>query len=411
MDDLLKSALPLDQYLYSEHKKVIGAVEYIVDDKLKPSKNARSKYWKIVRMLITNLWEAANTSNNPWRGLSRDRNAYSKGTRYHKIYIPYLVVKVVDQLIDFEYIEAKNGKYNRTSGFGITARIRATDKLLNLVRIKDKYSVIIPNPEVGSETIFLKDKNKDLIDYKDNERTETARKELSLINELLSKTVIKVKSKALIDGGRVITLTDKRIFRVFNNNDLWAGGRIYGGFWQQIKSIHRKTITINGEKVTELDFKANHPSMIYRTSTGIPVPADCYSIEGIDRNIAKNAMLMMINNFTKGKAIKALVQRVREKLQKSITHDRAKETIEALEKLHEPILPYLYDPQLGMSLQVIEGEIAIDILLNLCNLNIPCLSIHDSFIVAAPYREQLRNQMIASYKKHLTHEPTIDIKY
>jgi hypothetical protein len=267
MNDLIENALPLDQYLYSEHPKVLSTVEFIVDDIFKPTKNARKKYWKVVRMLITNLWEAANASNNPWRGLSRDSNAYSEGTRYHKIYIPFLVVKIVDHLIELGYIEQRNGKYNLLTGFGRTARIRATDKLLELVRIKDTFKVIIPNPEDDSETIFLKSEDKELIDYKDFERSETAREELRLLNEFLAKTEVRVDKKTLKDS-RLTTLTNKRLFRVFNNGDFWAGGRVYGGFWQKIKRIYRKTIKINGEGVTELDYKANHPSLIYRTSTG-----------------------------------------------------------------------------------------------------------------------------------------------
>lgn len=410
MDYLLENAPPLDQYLYSEHKKVVGAVEYIVDDVLQPTKSSRKKYWKIVRMLITNLWEAANASNNPWRGLSRDRNAYQEGTRYHKIYISFLVVSVVDRLIELGYIEQVNGKYNPLIGYGRTARIKATDKLVELVRIKNIYSVITPNPEDCSEIIILKDENKKLLDYKDNERTETAREELRLLNDFLAKTEIKVDKEALKDS-HLVTLINKRLFRVFNNNDLWAGGRVYGGFWQQIKSKYRRTIKINGESVTELDYKANHPSMIYRTSTGIPVPADCYAINGFDRDIAKSAMMMMINNSTKDKAARALVKRVWEKLQKKITQQDAHKVLQSLEELHKAILPYLYDPKLGMSLQAIESEIAIDILFNLMKINIPCLSLHDSFIVSVDHREKLRNQMITSYKKHLNHEPIVDIKY
>lgn len=410
MDDLVESAPPLDQYLYSEHLKVKGAVEDIVDNILQPTQNARKKYWKVVRMLITNLWEAANASNNPWRGLSRDSNAYQKETRYHKIYIPFLVVKTVDHLIELGYIEQVNGKYNAATGFGRTARIKATDKLLKLVRIRDIYSVIISNPEDESETIILKDENKKLIDYKDNQRSATAREELRLLNELLAKTELKVDKKALTDK-RFVTLTNKRIFRVFNNNDFWKGGRVYGGFWQEIKREYRKTITINDDKVTELDFKANHPSLIYRFSSGTPVPADCYAIKEFDRDIVKNAMLMMINNPSKADAANALVSRVRKKLKKEITRDDALRVIESLEELHKAILFMLYDPKLGMRLQAIEGEIAIDILFNLMNENIPCLSLHDSFIVSVNHREQLRTAMINSYKKHTNTEPIIDIKY
>lgn len=233
---------------------------------------------------------------------------------------------------------------------------------------------------------------------------------MRLLNELLARTEIKVDKKALKDSSLAI-LTNKKIFRVFNNNDLWAGGRVYGGFWQQIKSNYRKSIRINGVRVTELDFKANHPSMIYRTSTGMPIPVDCYAIRGFDRDIVKNAMMMMINNPSKEKAVLALVTRVRKKLNKKITHDDANKITSLLEELHEPILPYLYDPQLGMRMQTIEGEIAVDILLKLMKEDIPCLSLHDSFLVSVNQREQLRTAMINSYMKYLNQEPIIDIKY
>ena len=410
MDDLIENAPRLDVYLYSEHQKVIGAVEFIVDEIFKPERRERKKYWKTVRMLITNLWESANASNNPWRSLNRDKNAYLKGTRYDQIYITYILVSIVDRLIELDYIDPINGKHNRVTGFGRISRIKATEKLLELVRIKDIFSVIVPNPEDNSETIILKDENKKLVDYKDFQRSDTAREELRLINDLLARTRIEVSKKALRDS-KVVILTRKRIFRVFNNNDFWAGGRIYGGFWQEIKREYRKTIKINGDSVTELDYKANHPSMIYRTSTGKPIPADCYAVKGFDRDIAKRAMMMMINNLTKEAAIRALVPDVRKKLQKKISQDDAQRLIESLEELHEAILPDLYDPKLALTLQTIEGEIVVDILFNLMKEDIPCLPIHDSFIVSVNHRERLRTAMINSYKKHLTQEPIIDIKY
>lgn len=411
MADLIENASRLDVYSYSEHPKVKGAASYIVDEIFKPERRERNKYWKVVRMLITNLWESANASNNPWRSFSRDRNAYQKGTRYDQIYITFLLVSIVDRLIELGYIEQKMGKYNPVTGFGRTSRIKATEKLLELVRIRDIFSVLAQHPEDNSETIILKDENKKLVDYKDDQRSATAREELRLINELLAKTKIEVSKEALKSGSKVITLTRKRVFRVFNNNDFWAGGRVYGGFWQEIKREYRKTIKINGENVTELDYKTNHPSMIYRTSTNKPIPADCYAVEGFDRDIAKSAMMMMINNATKEAAIKALVSDIKKKLNKTIIHEDARRVIESLEELHEAILPYLYDPKLALTLQTIEGEIEVDILFKLMKEDIPCLPIHDSFIVAVKHRERLRTAMINSYKKHLNQEPIIDIKY
>ena len=193
---------------------------------------------------------------------------------------------------------------------------------------------------------------------------------------------------------------------------MWAGGRIYGGFWQRIKREWRKTIEIDGVAATELDYKANHPSMVYHLSTGEPIPSDCYAIAGYDRDIVKIAvMMMMINNDDSSKAAAALVQKVRKKLNKSISHDVGRSLIASLEELHAPIVPYLYDKRLGKTLQVIEGEIASDILLTLLQDGVPCLPVHDSFIVASPHRERLRTAMIDSYKKHLNKEPRIDTKY
>ena len=410
MDEILENAPRLDVYLYSEHPKVIKAVGFVVDELFKPARKERRKYWKTARMLITNLWESANASNNPWRSLSRDKSAYLEGTRYNKLYITYLLVKVVDRLIELGYIEQIKGKYNSATGFGRASRIKATEKLLELVRIRDIFSVLAPNPEDNSETIILKDKNKKLVDYKDFERTDTAREELRLINELLAKTKLEVSKKALKDT-ELVVLTRKKVFRVFNNDDFSAGGRVYGGFWQQIKREYRSTIKINGESVTELDYKANHPSMIYRLSTDKPIPSDCYTVNGFNRDIAKKAIMMMINNETKEAAVNALAPDIRKKLGIAFTKKDSKKVIESLEELHEPILPFLYDPKLGMTLQSIEGEIAVDILFTLMKEDIPCLPLHDSFIVAVTHRERLRAAMIYSYKKHINQEPIIDMKY
>ena len=196
MKDDIDSAPMLDVYLYSEHPKVVGACGFIVDSVLMPQKE-RKKYWKAVRMLITNLWVSATASNNPWRSFSRDRMAYQPKTRYHQIYISFLVVSIVDSLIKLGYIEQIKGKYDKQTGYGRVSRICATDKLLEMIKIRDIHSVLEDNPDDTSELVFLRDKQKRLIDYKDNGRTEEAREKLKRINTLLSGTRISVNRKAL----------------------------------------------------------------------------------------------------------------------------------------------------------------------------------------------------------------------
>ena len=59
-----------------------------------------------------------------------------------------------------------------------------------------------------------------------------------------------------------INQSNKRVHRVFNES-FDRGGRIYGGFWQQIGSEHRRHIRLDGQKVAELDFSGWHIALLY----------------------------------------------------------------------------------------------------------------------------------------------------
>ncbi|HRK77760.1 MAG TPA: hypothetical protein PLQ95_04405 [Thiobacillus sp.] len=420
MADLIESAPMLDVCDYSEHKTVLGVVSYFVDEVIKPPRKDRATHWKNVRMLITDLWLAAKASNNPWRSFSRDKSAYSDGTRNAGIYITFALVGVVDRLISLGYIEQVKGKYNPATGWGRISRIKATDKLLDLIKIRDIYSVPTINPEIEKPAVILKDEEKRVIAFEENGRTNEIKVGMLLLNKLYAATRIEVSRKALETDG-FVQLTDKSVFRSFNNSDFWAGGRICGGVWQAVEREYRKTITIEGEAVTELDYKANHPSMMYRLFTGAPIPEDCYAVPGYERDLLKLAMMRMLNNNSKEAATKSVLLGIKKenikrkrkgrKLLPSLSKDEAVGMIEALENLHTPILEWLYNKDHGYTLQSLEGEIAVDITLTLMRQDIVCLPVHDSFIVQTKHQEQLKQQMIESYKKYLNQTPTIDIKY
>lgn len=418
---LIESAPMLDVSEYSEHKKVLGAVSYFVDEVVKPSRRDRPAHWKNVRMLVTDLWLASKASNNPWRSLSRDKNAYSDGTRNAEIYITFALVRVVDAMIKMGYIEQVKGKYNRKTKQGRTSRIKATDKLLDLIKVRDIYSVSAVNPDVEKTMVILKNEQKKVVgDWAENGRTSEIKVGMLLLNKLYAATRIEVSRKALETDG-FVDLTDKDVFKVFNNSDFWAGGRICGGVWQAVEREYRKTITIEGEEVTELDYKANHPSMMYRLFTGAPVPEDCYAVPGYERDLLKLAMMRMINNNTRKAAIRSIMLGINEendkrerkgrKLLPTLTEGEAEKMVTALEELHNPIAEWLYNKDHCYLLQSLEGEIATDIALTLMKQDIVCLPVHDSFIVQRKHTDTLHNQMKDSYFKYLNNYPTIDTKY
>lgn len=419
--DLINDAPLLDVSKYSEHKKVLGAVSFFVDEVIKPPQRERKTHWKNIRMLVTSLWLASKASNNPWRSLSRDKNAYLDETRNDSIYITFSLVAAVDRLIELGYIEQINGKYNHKTKQGRTARIRATDKLLDLIKVRDIYSVPAVNPDLTKDTIFLKDEEKRVVSsFPENGRTAEIRAAMLLLNKLYASTRIEVSRKAL-DSDRFVDITDTWVFRSMNNGNWWDGGRICGGLWQTVEREYRKTITIEGEAVTELDYKANHPSMMYLLFTGEPVPEDCYAIPGYERDLLKLTMMRMINNSSREAAIRSTILGINEENEKRnkrgkkeleiLTRNQVEQIVDELEQFHSPIRNGFYDKDICYTLQNLEGEIGVDITLTLMKAGIVCLPVHDSFIVQTKHRETLHNQMKDSYFKYLNSYPTIDTKY
>ncbi len=418
MDDLIENAPRLDVEDYSEHKTVLGAVRFIVDDLIKPRQD-RTQYWKNTRMLVTSLWLAARASNNPWRSLSRDRNEYTPGSDYAACWITFGLVGIVDHLIKLGYIEQVNGKYNAQTGYGRKSRIRATDKLLDLIKIRDVYSVPAINPEIERQTIVLKDEQKKIIKFDKNIRPDVHQL-MTELNQFYANTRIEIDRAALKSDG-FVNLTDKHAFRPFNHSDLWAGGRICGGVWQQAESQYRKTIKIDGEAVTELDYKANHPSMLYALLTSVPTLEDCYALPGYERGTLKLAIMRMINNPSREKAIQSIRRGIQTKnvklakkgkpLLSTMTIPEIDMMVSKLEQLHKPIAAGFYDDKMTYMLQNLEGEIATEILVNLMRLGICCLAVHDSFIVQRQHQDTLAKMMVESYIKYLKRTPSIDIKY
>ncbi|MCF8147991.1 MAG: hypothetical protein K9J50_05475, partial [Sulfuritalea sp.] len=67
---------------------------------------------------------------------------------------------------------------------------------------------------------------------------------------------------------------------------------------------------------------------------------------------------------------------------------------------------------LGVFLQSLEGQIALDIMVEGVNHNIPVLPVHDSFITTVGNEEWLLKQMLHHWQQHLvtTHKTKVEEK-
>lgn len=216
------------------------------------------------------------------------------------------------------------------------------------------------------------------------------------------------------------------ISRIFNNERLDRGGRFYNGFWMQIDSDARAHILINGNTTIELDYKAQHPHMLYALVADkhydeFHTDKSPYLIHNQDGNpydeaASKKLLLTALNAKDETSTARAIRNELRldEKSHKKKGNwDELKKTQQLREFFkaetgnfeallqdcftkHEPIKEKLCSG-VGLELQYLDSQITEYILRTLTAEGIVCLSVHDSFIVEEQHEERLREVMITAY--------------
>ena len=202
------------------------------------------------------------------------------------------------------------------------------------------------------------------------------------------------------------------------------GGRFYGGEYQGFPERMRKEILINGEKVVELDYSSYHFTMLYHIM-GIDYKSDPY-LAVIDneelRPLLKLLCNILINAGSKRKAVggfneEVYIKDAKKDKSKRKNHKKMIEkynlSFEELYNLftdvHKPLEKHFLSG-VGLSLQNIDSQVAQNVMSHFLKSGIPCLCIHDSFIVPEKYKDELETVMKVTYKKVLNTNYDIKIK-
>ena len=196
-----------------------------------------------------------------------------------------------------------------------------------------------------------------------------------------------------------IRFSDRSLYRVFNNGDIpdgehfKQGGRFYGGWWEGIPSKYRPKIMIDDKPTVEIDYSGYHPRMLYAQEGLQLEDRDVYLPDGLKekwRDFGKLAFTKLLN----GKAM----------LKEPDDYDAEavgmawKELLARMEQYHEPISKH-FRTGYGLDLQRKDSDIAEAILLDFAKRNIPCLPVHDSFIVHHAYADELKIIMEQEYAR------------
>lgn len=117
--------------------------------------------------------------------------------------------------------------------------------------------------------------------------------------------------------------------------------------------------------------------MLY-AQRNIELLSDPYSFD-LNRNIAKKTILVLINAETEYSALKALEKEFENTID-------FKPIIAAAKQYHTPIAD-CFGSGIGIKLQNYDARIAVNVVSHFTAKGVPCLPIHDSFIVDKRYKE------------------------
>lgn len=261
----------------------------------------------------------------------------------------------------------------------------------------------------GEELIVLKRARLDFwdkaspIEYADTPRTHGMRAQLLRINEALSAADLRYDPRAP-DAAKV-DLGDRRMRRMFNAgcHEFNKGGRLFGGFWQPLKSKYRKHIRIGLEPAVELDYRTMFPRLAY-ARMGLPLPeGDAYTVAGFleQRDPMKRIFGAMLFSRV---PLKRFPKKTRKSFPKSVSID---DVTSALIDKHSD-LRSLFFTGIGLDLMYEESEILVDVLLNLIDQGITPLPIHDAIAVGAKAVPAAK-EVLESAFTHKTGQP-VEIK-
>ena len=294
----LLNSKPLDVHKTSHYKEVRECALDII------SRSGRVKRLtkEVEENMMTLLLDLQVTHNyNPgvWTALSMNRNNYSAGSRYNELRISYKpLMKCIDILLSLSLIDMYKGWIDRSSGKSFQTRIRATTELIDLMNEWKVWRGMAERSD-SFETVLIKDREKYLLEYEDNEMVVEIRDKLQIINAAINNAHVDLNITidqwkemheiiARDENKCAIDLTKTTLYRVFNNSNVNAdwlleGGRWYGGWWLELPSEYRRYITINNKLTSEIDFSNLHPRILY-TIEGceeLIENTDIYDISGV----------------------------------------------------------------------------------------------------------------------------------
>ncbi|MFG5120659.1 hypothetical protein [Methylorubrum sp. POS3] len=219
------------------------------------------------------------------------------------------------------------------------------------------------------------------IEYPDTDRTHAYRAELQIINEWIAGGRIEYHP-AQKENETQVDLSDRYLRRIFTRNRFDSGGRLFGGFWQNLKRRYRKGIMIEGEPAWEMDYRQIAPRILYSIAGAKPKQSDIYAIPQFaghpsEKNY-REGFKKLLNTLL---FIEKPISRKPKGTARTLPPGQCvTELADMLRDNHPDISPY-FESGIGHHLQFLESEILIDVMIKLMEKGIVALPLHDAVMV------------------------------
>ena len=213
---------------------------------------------------------------------------------------------------------------------------------------------------------------------------------------------------------------------IYCNGDYLQGGRLYSvgrrgtASYQGFSGDERLKIKIDGEEVTELDFKCLHPHILY-AERGLQLRGDAYSFaSAVERPLAKLLLLVTFNAENDAEVCKAFQEKIatyKKHQRQGTISTKDKKTLSAFEAVRGKLSAYRVAERLlkrareyhiqiadafgsgnGTRLQNTDSKI-MQLIINQCVANnIPVLPVHDSVVCQARDAEYVQAIMYKAFR-------------
>jgi len=241
---------------------------------------------------------------------------------------------------------------------------------------------------------FYNDRGRD-IPFEDCSNTIELRNEVAILNHSLNSADLSVAEGCLRQtlGNRCL----RRIFHrpanpQFAGPDFSQGGRLYGGWWQNMDRDERlRFVRIDGHPIAIIDWNAAWPRIAYAAEGLSPPTGDLYSRIPFPRDGVKKVMSALLGSTT---PLTRFPKGTRSYFPANVTFAEVRDGIF---EVHPPIAAVAGT---GFYVRAMkdESDALLLALRRLKELGITALPIHDAVAVALPYADKTAEVMKAAFR-------------